>query len=73
MIFDEFDPECMTESMFKIITDRHPYDVEVKGGTKRWNPKIITFTTNYDPHDWYGWHPAIARRIDNIVHFEAKL
>jgi len=57
--------------LFLRITDRYPMQVNVKHGTKNWNPKIIIFTTNINPKEWV-LDPACARRIDDYVCFDTS-
>jgi len=55
--------------LFLRLTDRYPMKVNVKHGTKNWNPRIIIFTTNDNPSDW-DLDPACSRRIDHMVNFD---
>ena len=57
--------------LFLRITDRYPMDVNVKYGTKNWNPTMIIFTTNDNPHTW-NLDDACTRRINEYVDFDAS-
>jgi len=70
VVVDEF-TGWLPFSMFKIMTDQYGYAVEIKGSFVPWVPKIIIFTTNTDPLEWYVDHlgkrdnyEAFIRRID---------
>lgn len=80
-IFDEFDGTSISFAYFKQLTDRYPMRVNVKGGSKEWNPKIIVFTSNVDPRKWWPqenkpdkWWDQVQRRINEsngrIEHFD---
>nr|QUS52625.1 replication protein [Mute swan feces associated circular virus 17] len=59
-------------SLFKRLTDRYPLQVPVKGGFITWKPKVIVFTANSHPFEW--WKDlsdfdkgAIERRMKEVV------
>lgn len=55
------------------LLDRYPMYVEVKGGTRVFNSKIIVITSNKAPNCWYDPEtcpfPAIERRLDTVYEF----
>ena len=59
-------------SLFKLLTDRYPLQVPVKGGFITWKPKTVVFTSNSHPFEW--WKDlsefdkgAIERRLKDVV------
>lgn len=68
VLLDDFDPACLSRTAFLKLMDRYPMTVNIKGGSSTWNPRIVYLTTNFNPRDWYGGCPAIARRITSITH-----
>lgn len=73
LIFDEFDTAVVPRNLFLQLTDRYAFTVNIKGGSRNWNPKKIYITSNYSPEDWYGACPAVKRRITSVTHFNAPL
>lgn len=63
VLFDDFDSDTMPRNIFLTLTDRYKCTVNVKGGEKKWNPKRIYITSNFDPADWYDKSQAIKRRL----------
>lgn len=58
-------------ALFKSLTDGHPKRVETKGGEVLWRPKVIVFTSNSHPFDWWPNlsgldKEALERRITKI-------
>lgn len=53
VIWDEFYGHCYKFSDLLRLTDRYPFQVETKGGYVEFTSKIIIFTSNQDPSDWY--------------------
>jgi len=58
--------------IFKKLTDRYPFRGAIKGGFTWLKPKVIVFTSNSHPRDWYPYatnydKAAIKRRITKIV------
>jgi len=58
--------------IFKKLTDRYPFRGAVKGGFVWLKPKIIVFTSNSTPDEWYPDmsdfdRAAIDRRITEII------
>jgi len=75
VLYDEFNgylPLC--ELLVQL--DRYPCQVPIKGGHAHFNAvRLIVIATNYHPSRWYDWasrreqYPALARRIQHVVHF----
>ena len=53
VIWDEFYGHCCKFTDLLRITDRYPFQVETKGGYVEFTSKIIIFTSNQEPSDWY--------------------
>lgn len=79
-IFDEFhggDSQGIRFDLWKKLCDRYPLTVKVKGGFTNWNPEVIIFTSNIDPHYWWpdeknkpvGWFDQFSRRCTEIKEF----
>ena len=73
VVFDDFEPSCMSRRTFLTITDRYPTRINQKGGSTMFKPRIIYFTSNFDPKTWYmnqfEEDDAVARRISKIQKF----
>lgn len=59
-------------SLWKRLTDRYGFSVPYKGGFLYWKPKVIIFTSNSHPKEWWpDLSPfdidAIERRITEII------
>lgn len=67
VLFDDFDEAHMNLDMFLRLTDRYALTINVKGGERKWNPKTIYFTSNYNPTDWYGGSEAVRRRYTAVT------
>lgn len=52
--FDEFDGSWFSYKQLLRICDKWPFDMETKGGTVTFNPKIIIFTSSKHPKEWYS-------------------
>lgn len=66
VLFDDFDHNTIPRNIFLTLTDRYKCTVNVKGGEKKWNPKRIYITSNYDPETWYNNPKAILRRLKSV-------
>jgi hypothetical protein len=72
ILFDDVEARAIpTTSQFKRLTDRYPIQVPVKGGFITWKPKVIVFTSNSHPKEWWPNLSefnlaAIERRITSI-------
>lgn len=79
VLIDDFDPDNCFDIQYDFylkLLDRYPMQVEIKGGFKNFNSKIIIFTSNHDPKDWFKGKKnkkAFERRISSIKHFEGGL
>lgn len=57
-------------TLFKQWADKHPLVLEIKGGVTHANWKLLIFTSNHDPANWYfNEERAVMRRLDKIVYF----
>lgn len=70
-LFDDFDGSGLGYRMLLRICDRYPITLPVKGSFTPWRPKIIYFTSNRHPTEWYptmkaDYH-ALERRITEII------
>lgn len=79
VLIDEFDPATNSDyfsiNLMKRLLDRYPFEVEVKGGTLNFCSKVIIFTTNTNPYQWWrdGSNEdcnAIKRRIQTWKRYE---
>lgn len=74
VLFDDFNGgEFKLTYLLKLI-DRYPMQVPIKGGYTNWVPKVIYFTSNKDPSEWYQnitaqQQRALQRRFSGVFHF----
>ena len=71
VVFDEFDSSKWQVGHFNRLTQKDPYDVEVKYGGMRIRPKAVIILTNYDFHEWFmkesnHIRDTVKRRIEFI-------
>ncbi len=72
ILFDDVEAgSILKTSEFKRLTDRYPVKVPVKGGFITWKPRVIVFTSNSHPKQWWPELSefnlvAIERRITSI-------
>jgi hypothetical protein len=72
ILFDDVEAGAIpTTSQFKRLTDRYPIKVPFKGGFITWKPRVIVFTSNSHPKQWWPELSdfnlaAIERRITSI-------
>jgi hypothetical protein len=72
ILFDDVEAGVIpSSSIFNGRTDRYPIQVPVKGGFITWKPRVIVFTSNSHPNQWWIHLSdfdlgAIERRITNI-------
>lgn len=66
VLFDDLDSMAMPRNVFLTLTDRYKCTVNVKGGEKKWNPKRIFITSNFDPNEWYDKSEAVKRRFTSV-------
>lgn len=74
VLFDDFSGSEFKLSYLLKLLDRYPMRVPVKGGFVQWAPKVIYFTSNKDPKQWYAnaleeHQNALFRRVNTITHF----
>lgn len=70
VLFDDFRGDFCTFHELLRILDRYPYNVEVKGGHRKFNSKRIYITSCYPPTAIYNTREDIAqllRRIDQTI------
>lgn len=80
VIIDEFCSKMMPFIYWKKLCDAYPFNVEIKGGTVKFNSKHIIFTSNDEPSTWYRKvrdmneknDNAFKRRIDRIIRKTGK-
>jgi len=69
VIFDDVDINTLPPrtTLLKLL-DRYPYSINIKGGTRNWKPKVIYFTSNYDPDELLiTSDPALNRRFTQLI------
>lgn len=73
VVIDEFNPNLGPDIGYWLeLMDRYELEVEYKGGHKPFVSKVLIFTSNYDPANWYYGHPqreAFFRRVTSIKYF----
>lgn len=73
ILFDDVEVGAVPPlSLWKRLTDRYPLQVPVKGGYITWKPKVIVFTSNSHPFEWWPTLTdfdklAIERRLKEVV------
>lgn len=67
VLWDDFDPSCISRQEFLTLTDRYPTKIRQLNGWAEWVPKKIYITSNYDPLLWWNGDAAIQRRIKEVV------
>jgi len=73
ILFDDVQVGAVpTLDVFKRLTDRYPINVQVKGAFITWKPKVIVFTSNSHPFEWWPNlsefdKGAIERRLTEVV------
>lgn len=65
VLFDDFAGHELSVTMFLKITDRYPMLVRVKGGFVNWRPRVIYFTSNKHPRDW--WQNVSAEHMEAVM------
>nr|UIW13726.1 MAG: replicase [ssDNA virus sp.] len=75
IIFDDFRGSSLSFTGFKLLVDRYPFRVELKGTTCEMAASDFVITTNIDPKNWWAEEvtgpelSAIFRRITKILWF----
>ncbi len=74
VLFDDFTPGMIKRNIMLTMCDQYKMTANVKGGERKWNPRKIAITSNYNPTTWYYGpeNEAILRRFDKITHKEKK-
>ncbi len=55
------------------LTDRYPLQVKIHNGFDCWKPKVIVFTSNYPPEEWWnltGIRPSFDAFMDRVTKVE---
>lgn len=78
VLFDDFTGAVFPLSYLLQLMDRYPMRVPIKGGFVEWIPKIIYFTSNINPEDWYQGaiqehRNALKRRISVTTEFTRNI
>lgn len=69
-LFDDFEALPSILPTWKRLTDRYDCRVQVKGSTVIWRPRLIIFTSNRDPQEWFGHlGPADRGAVNRRLHF----
>lgn len=72
IVIDEFYGQIRWAQLLRLL-DRHPVDVQTKGGTQSFIPKLIVITSNKSPQEWFNKEKCdyltLARRLETIVEF----
>ena len=72
VLFDDVsNGQVPSPSLWKRLCDRYPFQVAVKGGHIWWKPKVIVFTSNQHPKEWWPDMSeldmdAVERRITSV-------
>lgn len=72
---DETTWEGSRQTLLQLL-DRYPYNINIKGGSRNWKPRKLYMTSNFPPHEVFGFgptgviDPAIKRRITEVVEME---
>lgn len=75
VIIDDFNGWIQYHMLQRII-DRYPFNIEVKGGTRKLVATEFIITSNRPPEEWYNYEKihgsveTINRRIHEIYHYE---
>jgi len=72
VLFDDFSGSDFKLTYLLKLCDRYPMRVPVKGDFVHFRPKVIYFTSNVDPDDWYKnaipeHRAAFFRRVSEII------
>nr|WNA22181.1 MAG: replication-associated protein [Rhinopithecus-associated circovirus 2] len=76
VVFDDFRGSSLSITQYKLIFDRYPLRVAVKGTSCNLGATDFFITSNVNPLDWWRdditsrEHHAITRRITRILYFE---
>jgi hypothetical protein len=75
VLFDDFDGGWFKLTYLLKLIDRYPFTVPVKGAYVNWAPKVIYFTSNHHPKEWYPQakeehQRALLRRFNEYGHIQ---
>lgn len=75
VLFDDFDGSWFKLTYLLKLIDRYVFQVPVKGGHAWWAPKVIYFTSNLNPKEWYPQahdehKNALLRRFREFGHIQ---
>lgn len=79
VLIDDFDPDgCfdITFDFYLKLLDRYPMRIEYKGGSCEFYSRIIIFTSNFHPEDWFKEkynRAAFFRRINTFREFGTEV
>lgn len=78
VLFDDFDGGWFKITYLLKLIDRYPFTVPVKGAYVNWAPKVIYFTSNHHPKEWYPQakqehRDALIRRFREYGHIQQCL
>ena len=80
VVLDEFTGGKCPLTYLNMMLDKHPMQVEWKGGSYPFLAKRVIITSNYHPKSWYDFEnpekrlcwPALLRRLETIVRFDIR-
>lgn len=75
VLFDDYSGSDFKLTYLLKLCDRYPMRVPVKGSFVQFRPRVIYFTSNIDPNDWYSnardvHRAAFFRRVSEIIHMD---
>jgi hypothetical protein len=74
VLVDEMGPGKMQLSEFNSLIDQRPHLVNVKGASAHFLSKLMLFSSNYHPDDWFSdnarLRATVMRRINLLLHFK---
>jgi hypothetical protein len=75
VLFDDFDGSWFKITYLLKLIDRYAFTVPIKGAYVNWVPKVIYFTSNLHPKEWYpnakqDHVDALIRRFREFGHIE---
>jgi hypothetical protein len=75
VLFDDFDGGWFKMTYLLKLIDRYMFQVPIKGGYTWWAPKVIYFTSNHHPKEWYPQAKeehvnALLRRFREYGHIQ---
>jgi len=75
VLFDDYSGSDFKLTYLLKLCDRYPMRVPVKGSFVQFRPRVIYFTSNLDPAEWYlnakqVHRDAFFRRVSEIIHMD---